>query len=112
LPPAVGRLAPNKTRGRVMGSAIAKKPKPADLPKTMPKEFELAKAEGRQPRCIHCGDPLDTVVEVQTVTIIWTWNAKEKRYLKDDSGGDSYQPECDNCGTKDNDFTGNDFIDY
>ena len=85
---------------------------PSALPKTMPEEFELAKAEGRQPRCVHCGDPLDSVVEVQHVVIIWNWNAEEKCYEKDDSGGDSYGAQCDNCEAKDPDFTGNDFIDY
>ena len=85
---------------------------PAELPDSMEEEFELAKAERRQPRCIYCGKPLDRVVEVQSTVIIWTWNAKEKRYYKDDSAGSSDCPQCDRCEQKDWDFTSNDFIDY
>lgn len=82
---------------------------------TQTDEFAAARAEKRQPICVHCGELLDTVCETQIVDISWQWNDVTGKYEKDDSGGDSCKPYCDNCGVHDYDFTGgetSDFIDY
>ena len=86
--------------------------KPADLPETMEEEFELAKKEGRQPRCVHCGKPLDRVEETQLDFITWIWDKKTMSYIKQPPAGDTETPYCANCGAHDYEFTQNDFIDY
>jgi len=95
-----------------MGGALSADPIPAGLPETMAEEFKLATAEGRQPRCIHCGQPLNRVEETQLDFLAWVWNEETKQYDKQPSSGDSDKPYCANCGTKDYDFLDNDFIDY
>ena len=82
------------------------------LPETQQDEFDLAKEEGRQPRCIYCEKPLDVVREEQTVDIVWTWNRETMSYDKNDEGGDSDKPYCGNCAAKDWEFSNNGTIEY
>lgn len=82
------------------------------MPDTQQEEFDLAKEEARQPRCIYCGELLNTVRETQTVDILWTWNPDTKSYDKNDTGGDSDTPYCGNCEAKDWDFSNNGTIEY
>lgn len=63
-------------------------------------EYELAHAEGRQPRCVHCGEALDTILQTQYTDLTWTWDEESKSYHKQD-GGDAEKPYCGNCETKD-----------
>ena len=70
---------------------------PADLPDTQEEEYALAKQEGRQPRCVMCGEPLDTIVQTQYCDLTWTWDDEAKCFRKHDSG-DAEKPSCGNCG--------------
>lgn len=83
----------------------------AALPATMAEEFQLAKEEGRQPRCIYCGKPLE-VTQTQDIYLYWRWDDKQKRYVKSEGGGSAEKPYCLNCETRDWDFTNNELIRY
>jgi len=66
-------------------------------------EYKLAHAEGRQPRCVHCSEPLETILQTQYCDLTWTWDKESKSYKKSD-GGDAEKPYCGNCETRDRDF--------
>jgi len=74
-------------------------------------EFEKAQKEGRQPKCIYCGEPLE-VVETQGIELKWVWNEKTKKFEKIEGDGWSDKPACANCEVKDWDFTNNGFCEY
>ena len=81
--------------------------------KTQQDEFEEALKEERQPDCVHCGNPLDRVSETQGIHLVWEWDNKRKQYSKSETdAGWSDKPMCDNCQTKDWDFTNNEWIAY
>jgi hypothetical protein len=88
------------------------KQKPSPLPKSQMEELQLAAIEGRQPRCIYCEKPLDTIVQTQYDRIKWTWDAKARQYVKDDSGGDADPPVCGKCGERDWGFVDGDVVSY
>ena len=67
------------------------------------KEYELAKAEKRQPRCVHCGEPLDAILQTQYCDLTWHWDKESMSYRKHDSG-DAEKPYCGNCETRDRGF--------
>ena len=73
------------------------------------KEFEKAKAEGRQPLCPYCGASLE-IGQFYSVYVQWTWNNKKKRYQQEEPNWDGDTPFCDACETKDWDFTDNDLV--
>ncbi len=64
-------------------------------------EYRLAKKEKRQPRCVHCGQPLDEIRQTQYVDVRWRWDAEAGGYRKDDSDGDADPPFCFYCGVRD-----------
>ena len=76
-------------------------------------EFKLARAEGRQPNCPYCGEPLDEVRQHQTEVIAWIWDEVKKEYTKHEDG-DSDAPFCQSCGAEDWDFVDDeqDFITF
>ena len=82
-----------------------------DEPCTQGDEFILAKKERRQPLCIYCRKPLDSITETQDVGLVWTWNSDRLDYDKTEDVGITF-PECGRCGTKDWDFTQNDLFGY
>ena len=67
------------------------------------KEFEKAKAEGRQPLCPYCGASLE-IGQFYSVYVQWTWNNKKKRYQQEEPNWDGDTPFCDACEIKDWDF--------
>lgn len=68
-------------------------------------EMQMALKEERQPRCINCEQLLDNITQIQYEYIVWTWNDKLKRFVKDnDDGGDSDKPACGKCGNKDYEY--------
>ena len=67
------------------------------------KEFEKARAEGRQPNCPYCNKPLE-ISQVQYESIDWKWNNKKRIYEKEVTGVDPDKPFCTSCETKDWDF--------
>jgi hypothetical protein len=73
------------------------------------KEFEKARAEGRQPRCPYCHEPLE-IGQFYSVYVQWTWNNKKKCYQKEEPDWDADKPFCDACEFKDWDFADNDLI--
>ncbi|MDD5510820.1 MAG: hypothetical protein PHI12_08420 [Dehalococcoidales bacterium] len=75
-------------------------------------EFTLAQKEGRQPKCVYCGKPLNEVKENQRTFITWRWSPTLKGYIKDDNCGDSEKPYCGWCEVHDWEFVNNDFIFY
>jgi len=75
-------------------------------------EYQMAEEQERQPRCIHCGHPLDTVFQTHIVDIVWTWNPEKKCYDKDDSGGDANAPTCGHCEARDWNFVDEKFISF
>jgi len=72
-------------------------------------EFSKAKAEGRQPVCPYCQEPLE-IGQFYSVYVGWTWNNKEKHYQQEEPDWDGDAPFCDTCETKDWDFTDNDLV--
>lgn len=66
-------------------------------------EYQRAIKEGRQPNCPYCGKPLE-VTQTQATFIFWNWNEEQKRYVKNDTGGDADKPYCVRCEAKDWDF--------
>ena len=79
------------------------KPLYTGLDHSQEEEYEMAKAENRQPRCVHCGEPLDRILQTQYDDLTWTWNAESMSYDKHD-GGDAEKPYCGNCEAKDRGF--------
>lgn len=79
--------------------------------RTVKEEIELAKHEGRQPKCPYCEKPLE-VREIQDIDLYWKWDKKKKRYVKTEADGCSNKPECANCEAKDWEFTNNSLIKY
>lgn len=69
-------------------------------------EYADALQEGRQPLCIWCEKPLDKICQTQYDYLVWVWDAKAKRYTKDDSGADSDKPYHYGCETGDWEFLG------
>jgi len=78
---------------------------------TQEEEMKLAIQEKRQPMCVYCEHPLDTLIEYQSTRIVWTYNEGLKKYLKDDSDGDADKPfhNCSKCSCEAYDW---EFIDY
>ncbi len=79
--------------------------------KTQEEEMKLAIQEKRQPICVYCNHPLDTLIEYQDTRIVWTYDKELKRYLKDDNDGDADKP-FHNCGKCACDAYDWEFIDY
>ncbi|MEM3207297.1 MAG: hypothetical protein QXQ87_04610 [Halobacteria archaeon] len=75
-------------------------------------EFRKAEAEGRQPVCVHCGQPLEAVVQEHFYTVFWRWDANVRRFAKWQDDVDHDKPICESCETRDWDFVGNHFIDF
>ena len=75
------------------------------------KEFEKAKATGRQPTCPYCGVPLE-ISQTQYESINWKWNNKKKIYEKEVTDIDPDIPFCTSCETKDWDFLNSGLIDF
>lgn len=86
--------------------------------KTQEEEMKLAVGEKRQPICVYCNHPLDTVIEYQDARIVWTYSKELKTYLKDSSDGDADEPyhmcrQCKNgCEAKDWEFIDYKLIDF
>ncbi len=86
--------------------------------KTQEEEMKLAAEEKRQPICVYCNHPLDTVIEYQDTGIVWTYSKHLRKYLKDDTDGDADEPyhicsKCKNqCEAKDWDFIDYKLIDF
>lgn len=59
---------------------------------TQEEEMKLAAMEKRQPNCVYCKHPLDTVIEYQDMRIVWTYSKQLNEYLKDSSDGDADEP--------------------
>ena len=81
------------------------------------KEMKLALRDNRQPNCVYCDHPLDSVKQLQNEDITWTWNKLLKRYDKSDDGGAErpyhYCGECrDNCEASDWNYVDERLIDY
>ena len=75
------------------------------------REYKRAKADGRQPICPFCHEPLE-ITQTQSLFIYWKWNS-EKRYF--DMGipdGDADKPYCVSCGIRDWDFIDHGLIDF
>ncbi len=81
-----------------------------DLPDTMREEYKLARKEGRQPRCIYCGEPLQ-VYQNQHVYYTWEWNERKKCFERSAEDGDSDKPFCACCEISDWDFIDEDYSD-
>ncbi len=86
--------------------------------KTQEEEMKLAAGQKRQPICVYCKHPLDTVIEYQDEGIVWTYSKHLKKYLKDDSDGSADEPyhmcgKCNNgCEIRDWDFIDYKLIDF
>ena len=74
-------------------------------------EFKKAKAEGRQPLCSYCHEPLE-IGQFYSVYVHWSWNNKKKRFQKEEPYWDPGSPFCDACETKDWDFINTGPIDF
>ena len=85
---------------------------PPVLGETQQEEFDKAFKEKRQPYCIYCKNPLDSIRETQEVDLFWGWDAKKKIYVKGEGNGCSNKPYCANCEVKDWEFTNNGYADY
>ena len=83
----------------------------ADEKNEVIEEFKKAKEEGRQPRCIYCGEPL-VVIESQYLDLQWNWDEKRKCYVKSETAEGSEKPQCKSCQAKDWDFTNNEYVEY
>jgi hypothetical protein len=77
--------------------------------KEVPKEFDKAKAESRQPVCPYCHKLLE-IGQFYSVYVQWTWNNKEKCYQQEEPDWDADTPFCDTCEVEDWDFADNDLI--
>lgn len=75
-------------------------------------EMELALKQNRQPKCTYCDKPLDRIVQSQSETIVWEWNGKLKKYLKQDSDGDSDPPCHSGCWAYDWGFVDEQLVSY
>ena len=75
------------------------------------KEFDKAKAEGRQPNCPYCNEPLE-ISQIQYESIAWRWNSKKRVYERKVTGVDPDRPFCTSCATKDWDFLNSGLIDF
>jgi hypothetical protein len=64
------------------------------------KEFERARAEGKQPLCPYCGAPLE-IGQFYSVYTHWSWVNKNKIYRKDDTNWEAEKPFSDACETED-----------
>ena len=64
------------------------------------KEFVLALEQKRQPVCVSCKEPLDTITQMQYEGITWTWNKEKMQFEKEKTpyGEDSDKPKCSKCG--------------
>jgi hypothetical protein len=81
------------------------------VPETQAEEYQLAQKEGRQPRCIYCGEPLSKIRQTQYCYLTWTWSEEHKRYLKSEDG-DAEPAECANCEAGDWDFVDEKLVSY
>lgn len=70
-------------------------------------EFANALAEGRQPNCIECGEPLE-VRQIFHNCVRWVWDRKKKRYTKVEGcdACDAEKAECVACEAKSWDLVG------
>ena len=59
-------------------------------------EYQEAKAEGKQPFCPHCKEPMQTG-QTQYLSNYWQWNNKTKRYEREESAPDTDEPFCTVC---------------
>ena len=89
-----------------------KNQKISPLPQEQLEEYRLSKKEKRQPRCVHCGEPLDSITQTQADYIWWVWDSKAMKYVKDDSGGSSDTPYCGQCHESDDDFVDDDLVNF
>lgn len=80
--------------------------------KTQKEECEDAFKENRQPRCVHCGNPLDRVGLIQETHLLWEWDRKQKKYVQTVSDEGLNDPMCGHCFSEDWDFTDNKWITY
>ena len=46
--------------------------------RTQEDEFEDARKENRQPKCVYCGNLLDRVSEVQGIQLVWEWDKSNR----------------------------------
>jgi len=69
----------------------------------VPREFNKAKAEGRQPVCPYCHKPLE-IGQFFTVYTHWSWDKKDKNFKQDDTDWEPEKPFCNACEEKDWDF--------
>ena len=67
---------------------------------TVQADFELARKEGRQPRCPYCHAPL-AVGQAQVITLFWRWNPEKSAYENKVTEGDAYRPFCLVCKAQD-----------
>lgn len=65
--------------------------------RTQEQEMALAYEQKRQPYCVHCKNPLDEVRQEQSEDIVWKWDKRLRRYMKETNGGAEkpYHPACD-----------------
>ena len=67
-------------------------------------EFQEAREEGRQPVCISCNEPIETIRQHQNEYIDWNWDEEKKRFVKAPETGHAEKPYCLNCNYEDWDF--------
>ncbi len=65
---------------------------------TQLEEFHKALQEKRQPVCVNCNKPLDTITQYLMEWLSWTWDEKSKRYIKGEGSGDAEKPIHEGCG--------------
>ena len=70
---------------------------------TMHKEYEHALNQGRPPKCIYCGKPLEIRV-YPALPARLVWDKKKKGYTLVQDPADAWKPSCVHCGAKDWDF--------
>ncbi len=75
------------------------------------REFDKAKAEGRQPTCPYCGVPLE-ISQTQYESIDWKWNNKKKIYEKEVIDTDPDIPYCMSCKTEDWNFLNSGLMEF
>ena len=75
---------------------------------TQLEELKKALEEKRQPVCVDCNQPLDTVTQYLMDWVEWTWDEAEKRYVKSQGSGDAEMPIHHECQSGDWDFVDTD----
>lgn len=65
---------------------------------TQLEEFQKALQEKRQPICVNCNKPLDTIIQFLMEWVNWTWDDRSKRYIKGEESGEPEIPIHDECG--------------